>query len=126
MLLALYIGLAGAAGSISRYLVGASVSRLGGRLPYGTLAVNVVGSFAIGFVLALFAARGQIEMDSRARTVITVGFLGGFTTYSAFAVETVSMLEERHPTTAALYLAVTVVGAGVCCYLGILAGRALR
>ena len=122
--LAIYIGLAGAAGSISRHVVGLGLARFGGRLPYATLAVNVLGAFVIGVAMAWFAARGQL--DTRVRSVITVGFLGGFTTYSAFAFETVTLLEKKQAGLAAAYVALTLVAAGGCCYLGMLLGRALR
>ncbi len=124
MLLALYIGLAGAAGSISRHLVGIGLARHSERLPWGTFAVNVIGSMLIGFVMAMFAARG--ELDSRLRFAITTGFLGGFTTYSAFALETVGLLEDKKVTMAALYVGMTFVCAAVACWIGIVAGRALR
>ena len=91
---AVYIAFAGALGSLCRWGVGAGISRVfGSRLPWGTMVANVAGSFLIGFVMALFAARG--ELDSRARLALTVGFLGGFTTYSAFAFEVVTFLEQR-------------------------------
>ena len=91
----LYIALAGALGSVARYLVAAGVQRLAAphtQVPAGTLAVNVIGAFVIGVVMAVFAARG--ELDSRVRIAISVGFLGGFTTYSAFAYETIALLER--------------------------------
>ncbi|HUH01037.1 MAG TPA: CrcB family protein, partial [Kofleriaceae bacterium] len=83
---ALLVAAAGAAGSVSRYLVGVWLVRTNERFPVATIAVNVLGAFAIGVLMAVFAARG--DLDSRARIVVTTGFLGGFTTYSAFAYET--------------------------------------
>jgi len=121
---ALAIALAGAAGSLCRWGVGLALSRLGdGRMPWGTFAVNVLGSFVIGAAMAVFAARG--ELDSRLRMAITVGFLGGFTTYSSFAFETVTMLEERAPASAALYVGATLVAAGTSCAAGIYLARSL-
>lgn len=121
---ALAIALAGAAGSLCRWGVGVALARLGdGRVPWGTFAVNVLGSFVIGATMALFAARG--ELDSRMRLAITVGFLGGFTTYSSFAFETVTMLEQRAPAAAALYVGGTLAAAGAACAAGIYVARAL-
>lgn len=114
----LYIGLAGALGSVCRYLLGSLVQRASdGSFPYGTLAVNVIGSFCIGLVMALFALRGQL--DSTLRLTLTTGFLGGFTTYSAFAFETIQLIEQRQLASAAVYVAATVVLAGVACAMGL-------
>lgn len=123
-MLALYVSLAGAAGTFCRYSVGVGLSRWSTRFPWGTFAVNVLGSFAIGVAMALFAARG--ELDARLRVAITTGFLGGFTTYSAFAYETVDLFERRHPGLAALYLTATFAAAALACWLGVSAARALR
>ena len=121
---AVYIGLAGAAGSLGRYYVGLGLRRVGGdRFPWGTFAVNVIGSFVIGLVIAGFITRGQL--DSRIRLAITVGFLGGFTTYPSFAYETVTLVERRQFHLAALYVAGTLMVAAVACWAGIVAGRRL-
>lgn len=121
---ALLVAAAGAAGSVSRYLIGVWLVRTNERFPVATLAVNVVGAFAIGVLMAVFAARG--ELDSRARIVVTTGFLGGFTTYSAFTYETVTMLERREVATAALYVSATLVSAALACWGGLLLTRVLR
>lgn len=114
----LSIGLAGALGSVCRHLVGTAVQRASGAsFPWGTLAVNVAGSFCIGVVMALLALRGQL--DTPLRLTLTAGFLGGFTTYSAFAFETVQMLERSAFAAAALYLTATVVAAGAACAVGL-------
>lgn len=124
MVTALYIALAGALGSLARYGAGAGMQRLvGTRFPYGTLLVNVAGSFLIGLFMALFAARGQL--DSRARLAITIGFLGGFTTYSSFALETISLIERRSTGLAALYVGGTLLTGAVACWAGLRAGAHL-
>jgi len=120
------IGLAGAIGSMSRYGIGTLANRLLGSrtlLPVGTITVNLLGSFVMGVLVAAFANRG--DMDARLRLALTVGFLGGFTTYSSFAVETVGFLQARNTPTAALYVCVTLLGAGVSCYFGLLIGKRL-
>ncbi|WP_428266460.1 fluoride efflux transporter CrcB [Haliangium sp.] len=122
---ALYIALAGALGSVCRHLVGAGLTRLvGGTLPYGTLAVNVLGSFLIGFLMDLFAARGQL--DSALRVALTVGFLGGFTTYSSFALETVQLVQNRQYGAVLLYVGATLITAALACAGGIALARGLR
>jgi CrcB protein len=114
----LYIALAGALGSVCRYLMGTAVQRASGAaFPWGTLAVNVVGSFCIGLVMALFAQRGQL--DAPLRLALTAGFLGGFTTYSAFAFETIQLVERQAFAAAIVYVAATVLTAGVACALGL-------
>ncbi len=120
----LLIALAGALGTLARYLTGHALAPWSARFPAGTFTINLLGSLAIGFVIALFAVRG--EMDSRLRAVLTIGFLGGFTTYSAFAYETVNLIERRAIAIAALYAGGTLVAAGLACALGLMAGRMLR
>ena len=123
MTTALYVALFGAAGSLCRYFLSNAVQRFyGGRFPAGTMAVNVLGSLAIGVVISYFAARGT---DSRLRVAMVAGFLGGFTTYSAFAWETWALLEQRTTGMATLYVVLTI---GVCllgCAAGVGIGRAL-
>lgn len=121
---AVYVSLAGAAGTLCRYLAGVGLARWSARMPWGTFAVNVLGSCAIGFAMALFAARG--ELDSRLRLTLTTGFLGGFTTYSAFAFETIDLVERRQFGVAALYVSATLASAAVACWIGISGARALR
>src|SRR5262245_16560110 len=106
---ALYVALFGAAGSLCRWLLAAAVQRrLGGGFPSGTLTVNILGSLAIGVVMAYFASRGG---DSRICVALAAGFLGGFTTYSAFAYETWTLIEQRTTGMAVIYMLLTV---GVC------------
>ncbi len=119
----LYIGIAGALGSVSRYLLGSWVARLFHRnaFPLSTFAVNVLGSLLIGFLMGTFAARG--EMDSRLRMALTIGFLGGFTTYSTFALETVELVEQRSLAMASLYVTLTLLSAALACFVGLSVGR---
>ncbi len=89
----LYIGLFGALGCISRYLVSGWTHAIFGRsLPYGTLAVNVVGSFLLGLIME--GSLRSTLLTPEVRLGITVGFMGGFTTFSTFSFETMRLLEE--------------------------------
>ena len=109
-MIVLYIAIAGALGSVARYLLAAGVQRVTAphtQVPAGTLAVNLLGAFAIGIVMAVFAARG--EFDSRLRIAITVGFLGGFTTYSTFGYETFALLRDGEHLRAAANVGLHVV-----------------
>jgi len=120
---ALYIALFGALGSVSRYGVGLAALRFIGRGWAGTLAVNIVGSLLMGSLVGWFSVTG--DLDTRMRLALTTGLLGGFTTYSAFALETVSLLEKRQTGAAAAYMAATLVLAGGACFLGLAIGRRL-
>ena len=88
----LWVGLGGFIGAIGRYCVGSWVQRLlpAGQIPYGTLAVNVVGCLVIGALGGWIDAR-QVSLAPMLRLFLFVGVLGGFTTFSAFAFETLSM-----------------------------------
>jgi CrcB protein len=89
----LYLGLFGGAGCVARYMVSGLVYNLAGRtLPYGTLAVNVTGSLLLGLIMEGSLRSTLLSPDLRFG--LTVGFLGGFTTFSTFSYETVRLLEE--------------------------------
>lgn len=115
--------LGGALGSGARYLLtGWLAERLGHGFPYGTLAVNVVGSFLIAALMEVALASAAISPT--ARIALGTGVLGGFTTYSAFSYETFLYLREGAPTLAALNVAATLVGCLAACWLGFAAARA--
>ncbi|HTR01606.1 MAG TPA: fluoride efflux transporter CrcB [Thermoanaerobaculia bacterium] len=116
----LWICAAGAVGTGARYLMsGWALAVLGAGFPYGTLAVNVLGSFAIGFVMQVGLATSLLSPTLR--LTLTTGFLGGFTTYSSFNYETIRYLQDGAWRLAAANVAVTLV---VCLVAGI-AGVAL-
>ncbi len=111
---------------MSRYVLGVSMTKWFAEksaLPMGTLTVNILGSMLMGVLIALFTSRG--EMDSKLRMVVTIGFLGGFTTYSSFALETVELLEKRNVSIAGLYVFLSVVGGTIACVIGLMMGRRL-
>ena len=83
----LLIGLFGGTGSLARYLVGTAVTaRYGSRFPWGTMAVNVSGSFLIGIIMTLLTEK--VVVSPNWRFALVVGFLGGYTTFSSFEWET--------------------------------------
>jgi len=89
----LYLGLFGGMGCIARYMVSGWVYNLAGKtLPYGTLAVNVIGFLLLGLIME--GSLRSTLMSPEMRFGITVGFLGGFTTFSTFSYETVRLVEE--------------------------------
>ena len=100
----LWICLAGAAGTGVRYLTAVwAAQRLGSAFPYGTLAVNLIGCFAIGFLSQLAESRGMFTAETR--TLIFIGVLGGFTTFSAFGNETINLWRDGQNLLAAINVA---------------------
>jgi CrcB protein len=119
----LWICLAGAAGTGARYLVALwAAQRLGSVFPYGTLIVNLAGCFVIA---ALMHAALLLGWSPTLRAALTIGFLGGFTTYSSFNYETMQLLEEGAPATAMLNVGATLAGGLVAGWLGLVLAREL-
>jgi fluoride exporter len=101
MLRILLVGLAGLAGTLCRYWVSGVVGRrYGGAFPAGTLAVNLVGCFAAGLLFHFMQERGAFS--ETARVAVFVGLLGGFTTFSAYGLQTFELLRDGRPGLAAL------------------------
>jgi CrcB protein len=98
MLVYFWIGLGGAIGSMARYGLGGLVAqKFGGTFPFGTLAVNIAGSFIIGFLGALASSEGRLNSPSRVLVtqLLMTGVCGGFTTFSSFSLQTFLLLRER-------------------------------
>jgi CrcB protein len=120
----LLVATAGALGTLLRYEIGVLLlSRLGTGFPYGTLAVNVIGSCALGVVAE--GLSGQTVAGVDLRLVLGTGVLGGFTTYSAFNLELFRMIEQHALGRAALYLALTLLGCLLSAGAGVVLVRAL-
>lgn len=118
-----WICLAGAAGSGARYLIGLwAAQRFGPAFPYGTLFVNLGGCFLMG---AAMQSALTLSWSETARMAITVGFLGGLTTYSAFNYETTRLLESGAYGAAASNATFTIVGSMIAGVLGMWLMRAL-
>lgn len=116
----LYIALGGALGSISRYLIGASLQRTG-HFPVGTLTVNVVGSFLVGFIIRF--ALETTHVSPEARAFLAVGFCGGFTTFSTFAWEVLALAEQGEWMRSAAYVGLSVALALMACVAGMASAR---
>ena len=114
MLNVVLVGAGGLLGSVMRYLVGVWIQPASGNswIPYGTLTVNVVGCFLIGLIAGLAETRQFLGEGTRA--LIIVGLLGGFTTFSAFGYETITMVREDH-------IAAAVANVGLQVALGLTA-----
>lgn len=111
----------GALGSAARFLVGrATLSSFGPTLPYGTLTVNLVGGFAMGLLAGFLARHSPASWAGENwRVLLGVGLLGGFTTFSAFSLDLVTMLERGALATALLYALVSVTGSVIALFAGL-------
>ena len=119
----LFVALGGASGAVSRYLLANWIHSLWeGKLPLGTLLVNMVGSFAIGIIFVLIE-RQVLHPDWRG--VLMVGFLGAFTTFSTFSLEAIGMFENGHTAHALGYMAASAVLCVLMAGLSIQLTRAL-
>ncbi|ANL28109.1 camphor resistance protein CrcB [Rhizobium phaseoli] len=107
MIQAFLVALGGAIGSVLRYYVGQWALRLmGPAFPWGTLAVNVVGCFVIGVFAELIARKFNASMELR--LLLITGFLGGFTTFSAFSLDAISLFERGEAVAGGIYIAASV------------------
>jgi CrcB protein len=118
------IGLGGAMGAVGRYLLQGLVHQFTGiSFPYGTLVVNILGCFLIGFIMEL--SENRFIIDPQTRLFITVGILGGFTTFSSFGYETFSLLRDGETLRAILNVTLSmVVGLGAV-WFGFITARLL-
>jgi CrcB protein len=117
----LWIGIFGFLGTVARYGLQGAVQRASGvTFPYGTLAVNVLGSFLVGFLATLFLER--FAVSPLWRSSLLIGLCGGFTTFSAVAYETFELARTGDPGRAILNIAANVVLGMVAVWLGYAAG----
>jgi CrcB protein len=108
----------------ARYLLGGLVARwLGADFPYGTLLINVLGSFLIGLVQQV--GLSTLLIPDTMRLVLAIGVMGGFTTYSSFSYETLKLAETGSWAGASLYVGLTTALCLGCCALGLSLGRVL-
>jgi CrcB protein len=113
----------GGAGAVARYLTGMVTLRtFGPNWPYGTFAVNLIGGLAMGVLATTLALRGGADQE-RWRVLLGVGVLGGFTTFSAFSLETALMLERREYGQALVYIGASVTLSIAALFAGMLIAR---
>lgn len=118
-----WVAVGGAAGAAARYGVAQwAGGRWGWSFPWGTLAVNITGSLAIGLLMALIIGHGA---DPAFRLLLVTGFLGGYTTFSAFSLESLTLIETRRFGEAALYVAGSALLGIIACFAGLAVGRIL-
>ena len=123
----LWIALGSALGGVARYWSSGFVAHhIGETFPLGTLTVNIVGSFAIGFVATLTAPDGRWFASSDMRQFIMLGVCGGFTTFSSFSIQTLNLVHEGEWLKAGANVVVSVVLCLVAVWLGHLSAAALN
>src|SRR5438034_3115956 len=113
------VALGSVVGGVARYLISVLfVSQLGDGFPWSTLFVNVIGSFIIGFYAALSGPDGRLFATPRQRQFVMVGFCGGFTTFSAFSLETLRLAHSGNVRAAFLNLVISIIGWLVAVWMG--------
>ena len=121
----LAVGVGAGLGGMCRYAMGAAfLARFGPGFPWGTFTINVSGSFLIGLIAELAQTRA-IGIDPLLRVLLTAGFLGGYTTFSSFSFETVTLANERDWKLSLAYGVGSLVLGIAACYFGMVAARLL-
>jgi CrcB protein len=119
-----YVAIGSAAGGVFRYLLGGAIQRtLAASFPLGTLVINVTGSALLGFIF-----RYALEMPAvtpEIRALLGIGFCGGYTTFSTFSYETLTLLEDGDWRRAGLYVGLSLIGSVLAAFLGFMAAREL-
>jgi CrcB protein len=121
----LIIGLGGALGSMLRFgigsLIDSTVQKTGQIFPWGTIIVNITGCFVIGFIFTISASEGRIILGSLTRNFILIGILGGYTTFSSFSLQTLTLAQDGQWWGAAANVLLSVV----LCLVGVWLGAML-
>ena len=119
----LLVGAGGCLGCMARYITVIFVERkLSAVIPFGTLVVNLAGSFILGIVIAAFMKKTGANHQEWGLFLGT-GFCGGFTTFSAFAAENLSLFEQKFPGTALVYTVLSLIGGLLAVWMGFALGR---
>ena len=117
----LWVALGGALGSVARYWVATWAAPVSQAMPWGTIGINIAGSFVIGFVGTLTLHSGRFPAPDSLRLFVMVGFCGGFTTFSSFSLQTLDLLRAGAWGRALLNIAASVL----LCLAAVAAGHAL-
>ncbi|TVQ67983.1 MAG: fluoride efflux transporter CrcB [Oceanospirillales bacterium] len=113
----LAVALGGAVGSLLRYWISGWLNSPEGRLPLGTLSINVFGSLLMGVAFVLIMEKARLSPELR--PLLMTGMLGGFTTFSTFSLEAVTLLNEGHTGAALIYVLLSVILCITALYLGL-------
>lgn len=115
----------GAIGSVARYLVGAGVTKmLGDYFPWGTMIINVTGSFLIGLFIALFATEWHLPQPMR--IFLVVGICGGYTTFSTFSLDSYGLIQKGEAVAAAAYMIGSVLLSVTALFVAMLTVRSMQ
>jgi CrcB protein len=119
----LLVGLGGFVGSVTRYKLSGLILHhtLNGRFPAGTFVVNILGCLVIGVLAGVIEKRHIFPREIQ--LLLITGFLGGFTTFSAFGLETIALLRQGAVAIATAYVAMSVIGGLACVWLGLRLGE---
>lgn len=104
-----FVAFGGALGTLARYGIGFAAAPLSQALPWGTILINILGSFIIGFFGTLTLAHGRFPVPESLRLFVMVGFCGGFTTFSSFSLQTLDLLRSGSVSRAAANIMLSVV-----------------
>jgi CrcB protein len=119
---AFIVFIGGGIGAVFRYwMYGVAGKLIGADFPYGTLIVNIFGCFMIGFLMSVFEERFIVQ--PALRIFLTIGILGGFTTFSTFSFETVALLQEGSYFFGVVNIVVTFVGTLTVAWFGLVIGK---
>ena len=122
MALYIWIAIGSALGGVARYWCSGVAARLiGETFPWGTLIVNVVGSFIIGFFGALTGPDGRVFVGSTARQFVMIGICGGYTTFSSFSIQTLELMHDGEW----LYVGGNIMGSVALCLIAVWLGYVL-
>jgi CrcB protein len=123
----IWIAIGSALGGAARFgCSGIAARAFGETFPWGTLIVNVAGSFIIGFIAAATGPGGRFFLPSLARQFVMVGFCGGFTTFSSFSLQTLALINDGEFLTAGTNILISVVACMVSVWAGSILGASLN
>jgi CrcB protein len=122
----IWIAVGSALGGMARYwCTGAAARLFGETFPWGTLLINILGSFIIGFFVSLTGPEGRYVVDQNFRMFVTVGLCGGYTTFSAFSLQSMVLMQEGEWLQAGGYIAASVIVCLLAVWLGHLLAQQL-
>jgi CrcB protein len=123
----LWIAAGGALGSVARYALSGAIARLAGDgFPWGTILVNISGCFIIGLLAVLTGPDSRVSPSADVRQFLLVGVCGGYTTFSSFSLQTLTLLRGGEPAAAAGNVALSVIACVIAVWIGAIGGQALN